>query len=306
MESQSFDRSSKWLLEHHPRSLLFLAGLKAVASARALQAEVVQPRSLPDGLLEVTYHGEKKPSLVLVQVATYPEKRVVQQIHDDILLVYQSRRELPDAFVLVLREKGQYRVPRRLEQRSPRDTTELALGWEVVELWTQPAEDLLEGPEIGLIPWATLAAYDGSPEVLLKRCRDRIDREGGREYANLLAVTQVMARLRYNRPNWLDILGGKKAMIESPLLQEIMSETEQRTTAKDIVTVLRARFETPSEETQSALGLIHDLSRLDRLLQFAAVCLSLERFEERLREELPPPTAPSTRRKRSRKSAGES
>jgi hypothetical protein len=44
---------------------------------------------------------------VLVEVATYPEKRVVDQVQDDIRLVRQARGVLPEAVVLCLCPRGQ-------------------------------------------------------------------------------------------------------------------------------------------------------------------------------------------------------
>ncbi len=45
----------------------------------AAQAEVVQPRQLPEGLLEVRLQGEARDGLFLLEVATYPERRVGTQ-----------------------------------------------------------------------------------------------------------------------------------------------------------------------------------------------------------------------------------
>src|SRR5215475_12659545 len=59
MARQDFDKSSKWMLQHHARGILFLGGIREVRQCRALQAEVVQPRRLPDGLLEVHLKGHK-------------------------------------------------------------------------------------------------------------------------------------------------------------------------------------------------------------------------------------------------------
>ena len=42
-----YDRTSKWLIQHHGDAILRLAGLRDLASWRPLQAEVVQPRQLP-------------------------------------------------------------------------------------------------------------------------------------------------------------------------------------------------------------------------------------------------------------------
>jgi len=48
-EHQPYDRSSKWLIQHHGDSMLRLAGVKNIQAWRPAQAEVVQPRRLPDG-----------------------------------------------------------------------------------------------------------------------------------------------------------------------------------------------------------------------------------------------------------------
>ncbi len=94
-QHQPYDRSSKWLIQHHGDSMLWLARVKNIRAWRPAQAELVQPRRLPDGLLEVT---------------TYPQRRVSQQMTDDLLLVYLDRGQLPEGVTLVLRPKGKYRV----------------------------------------------------------------------------------------------------------------------------------------------------------------------------------------------------
>ncbi len=71
----AYDRSSKWLIQHHGDALLRLAGLRDVTSWRALQAEVVQPAQLPDGLLAVRRRGRRREQYYVVEVATYPERR---------------------------------------------------------------------------------------------------------------------------------------------------------------------------------------------------------------------------------------
>ena len=52
-EHQPYDKSSKWLIQHHGDSMLWLAKVGRIENWRPAQAEVVQPRQLPDGLLEV-------------------------------------------------------------------------------------------------------------------------------------------------------------------------------------------------------------------------------------------------------------
>ena len=69
-EREQYDRSTKWLLQHHGDSILRLAGVGPVQSWRAVQADIVHPRRLPDGLLEVTFAGRTAPDLFLVEIAT--------------------------------------------------------------------------------------------------------------------------------------------------------------------------------------------------------------------------------------------
>jgi hypothetical protein len=71
-----YDRGSKWMIEHFGASILRLAGVHDVTAWRALQAEVVQPRQLPDGLLEVRLAGRTEPDLFVLELATYPEPRL--------------------------------------------------------------------------------------------------------------------------------------------------------------------------------------------------------------------------------------
>jgi hypothetical protein len=304
MPLQMYDPSSKWLLEEHGASILYLAGERSVRSCRALKAEVVQPRQLPDGLLEVQFAGRARPTLVLVEVATYPEKRVVKQMCDDIRLVRQARGGLPEALVLCLCLRGRYRVPEQAEERSGLGWTGETLSWKVVEVWKLSAEELLAAPDIGVVPLASLAHYEGPPEVLLQRCRDRLDREGGAQRANLLAVAQVFARLHYDRPKWLDILGGRQAMIESPLIQEIVEESRRAESVENIVHILQGKFGPVGPEISAGLAQLKDKDRIMRLLLQAATCATLGDFEKELRQELPSPPPPSTRgKRRSRKSA---
>jgi hypothetical protein len=258
---------------------------------------VVQPRKLPDGLLEARLAGSAETRLILVEVATYPEKRVVQQVCDDLRLVRQARGVLVDALVLCLCPRGTYRVPETAEDSSPLGWSAETLRWKVVELWTLSAEELLAAKDVAVSLWATLARYDGPPEVLLQRCRDRIERDGGEQKANLLAVAQVFAQLHFNRPQWLDILGGSKAMIESPLIQDIVEKARQTEWAENTARTLRVRFEQVTPTITAGLEQVKQRENRERLTDAAVTCASLEAFEAALRQELPKPPPASTRRK---------
>jgi len=287
-EYQPYDKSSKWLIEHHGDSMLRLAKIEGIEAWRPAQAEIVQPRQLPDGLLDVRLHGETREIPFVLEIATYPERRVGSQLTRDIMLVYLDRGEVPEAVVIVLRPKGRFRVPRRQRLGSRRGLSSCNLSWRVVELWTFSADELFESGDVGLIPWVPLAASDDPPERVARRCRDAIEQHApAGEKANLLAVTQVLTRLRYNDPEvvqvLLDILGGSQAMIESPLIEELVVERVRAATQRDILAILETRFGPIAPELAEQIRSVTEEDRLADLVRKAASCPDLVSFREGLR-----------------------
>jgi len=277
---QDQDKSSKWMIQHHADAMLLLGGLRNVRQWKAVQAELVVPRNLPDGLIEVYRGNRKEPDHYIIEVATYPEKRVVDQAMNNLMLGYQFLGKLPELLVLVLHPKGKYRVPRNSTIQSREKWSELGGRWNVVELWTFQAKELLETGNVGLIPWVPLTQFQGRPEALLDDCRRRIERNApAKEQADLLAVSQVMARLRFPSPEMLALLGGKRIMIESPLIQELLAEDRQ----KAIGRILVRRFKQVPPELLTRLQQIGDLDQLEQLLDHAVDCPDLITFERLLR-----------------------
>jgi hypothetical protein len=280
---QAYDKSSKWLIQHHGDSILRIGGARDIVSWHALQAELVQSRRLPDGLIAVQHQGEDGLDYYVLEIATYPEARVVDQVIDDMTLVYLDRRILPEVVVLFLHPRGNADVAGSTSIRSRQGLTGWDVSWKAIKLWEIPANDLLAAGDIGLIPWVPLARFDGRAEPIIRQCRDRIDRDAlPGEHENLLAVTQVLAGLRYNDPKLFQILGGRKAMIESPVLQELIAERTRETVIKDLTTVLVARFGTKAEALEPELNAIGDEGRLRELVVHAATCRSLSSFRKRL------------------------
>jgi len=149
----------------------------------------------------------------------------------------------------------------------------------VVELWTLDAEALLAANDVGVIPWLPLTRFAGPPEELIQQCRERIDQQARpEEHANLLAVTQVMTRFAYNNPDLIKLLGGTKAMIESPLIQELVAQTQH----KAIVRVLRNRFAHVPPEIVVKLKTVLNEDKLNELLDFAVACPDVESFRLKL------------------------
>jgi hypothetical protein len=280
----TYDRSSKWLIEHHGDSILRLAGIGPVESWRALQAEVIQPGQLPDGLIEATLVGEVEPRLFIIEIATYPERRVAEQLYRDALLVLLDRKVLPELIVIVLCPKGNLQVASRVELSTPSGNTRLTLEWKVVELWNLSGEELLEIGDPGLAPWISLTKTQETPEQLLERCRELVDRCAAFDDRNtLLTVAQVLASLRYNVDDVLRILGGPEGMIESPLLDRIEAEGAKKARVEAISRLLHRRFGTLDPGTQSALKAVPSDEKLIELFDRAYDCESLSAFNRFLR-----------------------
>ena len=103
------------------------------------------------------------------------------------------------------------------------------------------------------------------------------------EHENLLVVTQILAGLRYNDPRLFSILGGKRAMIESPVLKEFLNEQICAARRDDIVRILKERFSDVAEELVVEMEPIEDMQRLDELVKIAVRCPDLATFQDRMR-----------------------
>jgi len=277
-----YDKSSKWLIQHHGDSILRLGGAHDIGSWRALQAELVQSRHLPDGLIEVDRPNLQAPDLYVVEIYTYPDMRAIDQIVNDVASVYLDRKILPEVIAVFLHPKGRIEAAGATNLKSPQGWTDWRLSWKIVELWKVPADQLLAAGDVGLIPWVPLTCFDGPPEPILRQCRDRIDRDAPPdEQESLLAVTQVLARLRYNDERLFQLFGGRKAMIESPVLQELKAEWTQEANRGAILKILEARFGDAARTLEADVKIVPE-DKLDEVLKLAATCRSLASFRKRL------------------------
>jgi hypothetical protein len=199
---QEYDKCGKYLIQHRGNSILRLGGVNDIDRWAPRQAEPVQLRQLPDGVLEAWTLGQAKPDIFVLEIATDPDARVPSQAVRDAAVIYLERGILPEVIVLYLREKGNVPAADSVELQSRRGFTKLSLSWKAIRLWEIPAEDLLAMDDVGLLPWVPLAKVDGSPEQIVRRCRARLDEAapqlGHPDYENLLVATQFLLPLRYN------------------------------------------------------------------------------------------------------------
>jgi hypothetical protein len=277
------DNSAKWMIDHHGDVLLRLGRVTGFASWRAAQTTLAHPRQLQDGLLEVTFPGQQTPHLCVIEVATYPERRAEEQAARDAMMVLLDRGVLPDVITLVLHPRGELRIREEWQITSRTGGTRLSGHSTVVEMWTRSAADLLAMNDVGAIPLVPLAETTESPEALVRQRRERIDRQARpEERENLLAVTQVMTRLRYNDPGLLTILGGRQVMIESPLLQEYAKEIAKESVQDVLLHVLRTKFGTVPPEHEARIRAIQVKERLRDLVSQVVLSPDLDAFQAHL------------------------
>ena len=121
------------------------------------------------------------------------------------------------------------------------------------------------------------------PERLLKECRSIIDeRAKPAELGNILAVSQVLASLRYN-DRWLfNFFGGKEAVIESPYLKEIFDEQMAKRMHRAIIKLLTMRFGAPTPDVVISLEKITNDDELDSLNFWAGSCPDFDSFRQKL------------------------
>jgi hypothetical protein len=71
-------------------------------------------------------------------------------------------------------------------------------------------------------------------------------------------------------------------MIESPLIQEMLSTTQQTTRHEDIIEVLESRLGTVPPDVASTIRLVSSQEKLRELIRFAARCQDFEAFRAKV------------------------
>lgn len=278
-----YDKGGKWLIEHHADAILKLAGIGPVESWKALPGELVQSRQLPDGMVEAWLAGRADPVLCLIEINTYSYSKTANELLDDVLLTYLNRRVVPEVVAITLSAKDNVRIAPTVRLTSPLGHTRLEAGWRVVNLWELNASDFLPLTDPGLAPWVPLTKMDGPPEPVLQQCKDVIEANtSGGDRENLLSVTEILARLRFDQRLLQTIFRRGGEMIESPLLDELFAERELKTYRALILKKLEGRFGPIPADVSAAVRVVADSPRLEALLDAVYSSANLDAFRQSL------------------------
>ncbi len=148
--------------------------------------------------------------------------------------------------------------------------------FEVIRLWEQPSETLLQAP--GLFPFAILAQAE-KPENLLGQIAQEIEQiSDSREQSNLAASTAILAGLVLNK-DIIQRLLRKDIMKESVIYQEIWSEGLQEGEANLVLRQLNRRIGDISPELLPNIRSL-DLEQLENLGEALLDFQSLQDLEE--------------------------
>ena len=291
---------SLWLLEHYGGAMLRVAGVGPLASWRPGPTTLTSPPRQTDGLLWARLFQETMERLFLVEIGTFAERRLAEQLWSGALRVLLDRGVLPNAVGLVLRPKGNIEVGASLSMESDLQWTKLGMEWRISKLWELPAAGLLASADPGAAPWAVLADLGADEERVLHDCRAVINQvRNEEERTNLLAATQVLMGLRFDSGNdaqYFGIMGGERVMNDSPVLQRLLTAAEIRGEARGevrgeargevrgLLAVLRGRFGSVPEDLQQQIRAMTDADQLEMLLGAAGVVPDLGAFRARLYE----------------------
>jgi hypothetical protein len=78
------------------------------------------------------------------------------------------------------------------------------------------------------------------------------------------------------------ILGGRKAMIESPMVKELIADSKLAASRSILLNVLVGRFGPTARDLSSVLDTIDEERRLNELARVSGTCPDLESFKKLL------------------------
>jgi hypothetical protein len=74
----------------------------------------------------------------IIEIATYPEPRVLEQVLRDSMLVFLDRGKLPEVLTLVLHPRGKFRLSGKAELTSRLQLSRWVARWRVVKRYNDP------------------------------------------------------------------------------------------------------------------------------------------------------------------------
>jgi predicted transposase YdaD len=282
-----FDASLKHLLETYAQDLVafFLPelGLPEAGPVEVIDSDVATVSAAADKVFRV---GGPEPWLFHLEVQASHNVRLAEQLLLYNVLLHERHRLPVRSAVLLLRPQAdRASLTGVLRRHWPPAYCYQEFRYDVVRLWRQPVERLLQGG-LGLLPLAPLAdvAEDQLGSVV-ERIKGRVGTEAAPARAkDLWVATFVLMGLEYSEELITRLLQGVSAMEESVTYQAIVAKglaqgraqglaegraegrAEGLATARELLLALGSRsLGQPDAATRAALESITDLARMEEL-----------------------------------------
>ena len=274
--AKPFDATIKYLVEGFPADWLALAGLGLVERVAAVDANLSTITAEADKVLRVE---APEPWLAHFELQSSREAHLPRRLLRYNTLL-DDRHDLPTRSILVLlREQADGDDLSGIYRRSiPGNPVHLEFHYQVIRAWQQPVESVLAGG-IGTLPLAPVSNLAGlEPEEVIRRMRERVDREVREDAGLFWSATGILMGLRYPSEEVVQLLRGVRGMKESSFYKMILKEGEADGLAKGVAQgkveearrilfiIGRDRWGEPDPRVVEAIESLNDLgqSRTDR------------------------------------------
>jgi predicted transposase/invertase (TIGR01784 family) len=211
----AYDNTCKYLAEKYPDAFVrWLLPIDEPINVQVLKTELIQEPIRADSL--VFLQSDNQILHLEFETRPYSEPTIAFRMLDYYVRLKRQYSCCIHQVVIFLRETTS-------EQAFVCEytDTDIRLRYRVIRLWEQNPDVLLSVP--GLLPLATLSQTK-EPRTLLEQIATRIATiEEPNQQADLLACTQVLAGLRFEK-NLIRQLFRKETMRESVIYQEIRED----------------------------------------------------------------------------------
>ncbi len=215
---------------------------------------------------------ESEELILHIEFQTDPKEDIPYRMLDYATRLYRRYPHKPIHQVVIYLRKNDSAKVRQNDYQQGKTYHQ----FEVIRLWEQPSETLLQTP--GLFPFAILAQAE-KPENLLGQIAQEIEQiSDSREQSNLAASTAILAGLVLNK-DIIQRLLRKDIMKESVIYQEIWSEGLQEGEANLVLRLLNRRIGSISPELSPKIRSL-SLEQLENLGEALLDFQSLQDLEQ--------------------------
>ena len=267
---KEFDATFKDLAQDSPIELLTTLDELPSAPVEVLNVDLSTVTTAADVVFGI---GKPLSEVVHIEAQAGPDAELHRNILVYNALLHRLYGVPVHSIVVLLRPRAQHpTLTGKVRYKTRAGRGRMYFGYEIVRLWKQPAEELLNGP-LAIVPLAPLGklpegmSKDKALASVVQRVVERLlqDASGGRA-KKLLTAAYVLTGLRVQREDIVrELFKGAKGMYESVTYQAIVDEGRVKEAHRILLLQGRERFGKPDAATRKAITAITDLARLERL-----------------------------------------